>query len=363
MSELIRATSKFIDAYKKLGTDELITEAEKAYAYEQYDLAMEICKEITSDKYSLTARMRALELMSMLYYYHYSVWDMDEKTGKELGGRNLAEYVKSMPLQSMLFIDSRLMLGEYFADNARYKDAISSYEYYMTVRKNADALKGLTEMYKKSQYDTDEQYKKLVEYYNKYYSGKNIKELLQRSAMAGKEYFSNYVKKSVAEEIGVKCGKLSYQYYSAEDYVLPYVLRHYDCFQEIMEYTRNYTPTLEGCMVYISKPTVRLEIEKKTMLAKEQEFRMALERNRLENERKIIELHKQEVENRKEHYFMLEQQMREFNEESKKYHRDMLDSQDKMLKNQEKQMKEERDFRSSVNYKLQRIAWNTDRWM
>lgn len=364
MNEFLYATRRYIDAYKKVGSKDLIVEAEKSYLYDQFDLSQEICTEIVyhSDEYSRDVVVRAIELEVLIYYYHYS----EIRTKLFSSDEQALEQLAKLDKGHWQIYDSRLILGHYYLKHRRYEDAMKSYGMFYINRNDIAGLKALSDMYKRGQYDTDTLYEELVERYKEFHKGINVKDALIKSAKADEEYFASFICKSVCERIGVSSRDLPHQYYSDDDFVLPLILREYNCADEIRFYARNsQNPTLEGCMLYLSYPEVRLIIEQKTIQAIDKEYRDALIRNHLQNERLLLEMQRQDIENRSNHYRELRRQMEEYQNRSLQYQaKSQMDAawyQKQALRNQEENMKQAKDYNDKLDWKLQQIVWNTNR--
>lgn len=363
MNKFLYATRQYIDAYKKIGTKDLIVEAEKSYLYNQFDLSQEICEEIIfhPNEYPFEVVARANELAVLIHYYHSS-----ETSTKLFGDKEAYERLAELDKCQCEIYDSRLILGDYYVKQRRYEDAMKSYGMFYINRNNNVGLKALSDMYKRGQYDTDTLYEELVERYKEFYKGINVRDALIKSAKADEEYFASFICKSVCERIGVSCRELPHQYYSDDDFVLPFVLREYNCADEIRFYARNsQKPTLEGCMLYLSYPEIRLIIEQKTIQAINKEYKDALIRNHLQNERLLLEMQKQDIENRSNHYRELRRQMEEYQNRSlqcqAKSQEDAAWYQRQALRNQEEAMKQAKAYNNKLDWKLQQIVWNTNR--
>lgn len=384
MRELLLATQKYIDAYKKIGTRELIIEAEKSYIYEQYELALLICSEILHHQreYPYEICVRAQELVFLMSYYHKDDEGISEHAVDDsIVYRTLSQLDKN----SWQIYDSRLILGNYYVEDAKYEDAYRCFMMWYINRDKRSGLKEMADMYKRGQYDTDTLYMELIERYEEYYRGINVKDALVKSAKVTEEYFENYIHEKVCNRLSVSCRNLPKKKYTDDDFVLPHVIRTYDCADEIRKYAREVKhPTLEGCMLFLSQPEIRLQIEQKTMRAMEREYREALLRSHLANERRLVEIQEQDIQNRNRQYQELIRKLEEYErqrvecqrdyqnkqleyqkqqvENQKKHQADFVWYQKQAVENQKRALEEERKFRREANYKLQRIVWNTDRF-
>lgn len=372
MNSLLKATKKYIGAYKKIGKKELIVEAEKCYVYEQYKLAMEICCEILEHQsvYSHEVCARAEELKCLLSYYHkYEVGARE----RVLDDSDIYWTLRRLDKNNYQIVDSWFILGKYYVQYSQYEDASRCFKRWRQNREDCSGLKALSDMYKRNQYDTDTLYFELLQYYTEYYRGINVKDALVKSAKAAEEYFERYIHERVCQKLEVACRVSSPKVYSDDDFVLPYVIRTYDCANEIRKYAREAKhPTLEGCMMYLSHPEIRLVIEYKTIQAMKREYKECLIRNHLQNERRLVEIQEQDMANRNREYQELTNQIKMYNsqckdyqnqylENQKKYQEDSLWYQKKALENQKKAMEDEKKFKREANYKLQQIVWNTNR--
>lgn len=368
MNEFLKATKNHIEAYKKIGTNDLIIEAEKSYIYEQYALAMEICREILNNQsaYSNDVYVRAQELLILLSYYHKHEEGIREQAADE---RYMYSLLKMLDKRNYEIYDSRLILGNYYVSIAQYDDAYRCFMMWYIYRNNRSGLKAMADMYKRGQYDTDTLYIELIDRYEEYYRGINVRDALVKSAKVAEEYFENYIHVSVCDRFSISCRNLPQKCYTDDDFVLPFVIRTYDCADEIRRYARETkNPTLEGCMLFLSNPEIRLHIEKKTLRAAEREYREALIRNHLQNERRLIEIQQQDIENRNRQYQELIRQVENYNNQSlenqkkylenqKKHQDDLMWYQRQAQENQKKMIEEQKRFRREADYKLQRIMW------
>lgn len=369
MSDLLRVTQKHISAYKKIGKKELIIEAEKSYIYEQYKLAMEICNEILqhASAYPNEVYVRAEELKCLLSYYHNAEVGVREHA---LDNSDIYRILSRLDGKNWEIYDSRFILGKYYAQYAQYEDASRCFKIWRKNRNSYSGLKALCDMYKRNQYDTDTLYFELLQYYLEYYKDINVRDALIKSAEAGTEFFKRFIHTNVCDVLGIGYFRIfGREIYSDDDFVLPHVVRSYDCADEIRRYAREAKkPTLEGCMMYLSHPEIRLVIEYKTMKAREREYGECLMRNHLQNERRLVEIQEKDMENRNREYQELTRQLKEYNsqcenyqkeylENQKKYQQDSIWYQKKALENQKKAIEDDKKLKREANYKLQQIVW------
>ena len=340
-----KKTRRYIKAYKKVGTDELINEAEKCYVYEQYELAYEICRrfinEFNDTKNTMESLARTYELRALIMYYHSrEVYGVEKEEHKDAAFKLLAD----LDSKSYEIYDSRYALGQAYAENGYYDKAINSFVLWMDKRDKYSGVKALVEMFKREQYDTDEQYKMLFGFYYYYYQGQNIENLLLKAAKYIDEYFPQYIHESICEKVGIPSKQISKIHYTDEDFALPYSLRCFDCAEFIRLYVRNSSkPTLEECMLFLARQNVQNAIESKTSRAREKELKDALLRAQISNENARLDIMRREAEEQENHYKKMQSEMEYYNQQMKRY-------QDESLKNQKK-----------VNDKLSSIGWDVNR--
>lgn len=348
---ILKSTKKYIDAYKKIGTDELITEAEKSYVYGQYDLAFEICNIILDrDKYSQESMARAYELRALIMYYHDDKLKADNSVGNP--PKTAYEILTMLDSKGWEVLDSRYILGEYYAENGCYDDAIRCFKIWLTERDKEAGTRGLAEMFKHEQYDTDNQLETLFTAYYAYYSQYNIKDLLLRTAKYAEEYFPQYIHNSVCEMLGISGRTVSRIHYCDEDFALPYNLRQFDCSYHIRLYVRNSEkPSLEGCMHFLSQND--REIQNSTERARRKELEEVLLRRHVDNENTRIGILRREAQENQERFEKFKNDMEQYRWQMKRY-------QERSLLNQESARRELRGIKNAIdttNSRLSRLRW------
>lgn len=348
----LSTTKKYIAAYGKIGTDELIVEAEKCYVYEQYDLAYEIAYIILEGKhYSQETLARAYELYALILYYH-----SDELYGRNYNNPKQEAYdvLHGLASKNWSIYDARYILGNMYAEKGYYEEAMGCFLKWMSERDRASGLKALVEMFKRGQYDTDEQYSRLSGMYFLYYLNRNKADLLLKSAKYVEEYFPQYIHEAICEKLELPVRQVSKIHYEDEDFILPYTLRCFDCANHIRAYVRNTkNPTAEGCMRFLAQREVQLDIQQRTARARQKELEDALLRSHIRNENTKIEIMRKEAEENARRYEHMKTEM-------EKYNQQMLDYQKKGLQNQKKILEQQREIKSQVDSVKSDLNWG--RW-